>query len=85
MSAIGTKRTFQPSLRMSAFGGKADIGPPTLRAFLRYNLFMWGRVILGAVIVVLVATWLAAIWIMLTDPQGFFKVGDGKLLMRRLL
>ncbi|MFZ0067439.1 MAG: hypothetical protein WAK90_14845, partial [Pseudolabrys sp.] len=25
MSAIGTKRTFQPRPQMSAFGGKADI------------------------------------------------------------
>ncbi len=25
MSAFGTKRTFKPPLRMSAFGGKADI------------------------------------------------------------
>jgi hypothetical protein len=30
---------------------------------------MWGRVILAAVIVVLAATWLAAIWLMYVDPQ----------------
>jgi hypothetical protein len=30
---------------------------------------MWGRVILGAVIVVLVAVWLAAIWVFFTDPK----------------
>ena len=28
MSAIGTKRTYQVALHMSAFGGKADIGLP---------------------------------------------------------
>jgi hypothetical protein len=27
MSAIGTKRTYRVALHMSAFGGKADIGP----------------------------------------------------------
>jgi hypothetical protein len=32
-----------------------------------------GRVILGAVIVVLVCAWLAAIWIMFTDPQELFR------------
>jgi hypothetical protein len=35
---------------------------------------MWGKVILGAVIVVLVATWLAAIWILLVDPSQFFAI-----------
>jgi hypothetical protein len=28
MSAIGPKRTFRSHRRMSAFGGKADIGEP---------------------------------------------------------
>ena len=37
--------------------------------FSRYHLFMWGRVILGAVIVVLVAVWLAAIFFLLSDPH----------------
>ena len=37
---------------------------------------MWGRVILTAVIVVLVAIWLAAIWFMLTGGLPFwFKLG----------
>ena len=27
MSAIGTKRTWASALHMSAFGGKADLGP----------------------------------------------------------
>jgi hypothetical protein len=37
--------------------------------FSRYDPFMWGRIILGAVFVVLVATWLAAIWFLIADPQ----------------
>jgi hypothetical protein len=44
-----------------------------LRPGFRYNLLMWGRVILGAVIVVPVCAWLAAIWIMFTDPQELFR------------
>jgi hypothetical protein len=37
---------------------------------------MWGRVILTAVIVVLVAVWLAAIWFVLTGPTpSWFKLG----------
>ena len=35
-----------------------------------YNLFMWGRTILGAVVVVLVVVWLAAIWLMFMDPRA---------------
>jgi hypothetical protein len=31
---------------------------------------MWGRFIIGAVVVVLVAVWLAAFWLMLIDPQA---------------
>jgi hypothetical protein len=68
-------------------GGGAGIGgfkawvPPVLaarrftnlRPGFRYNLLMWGRVILGAVIVVPVCAWLAAIWIMFTDPQELFR------------
>jgi membrane protein YdbS with pleckstrin-like domain len=35
---------------------------------------MWGRVIIGAVVAVLVATWLAAIWLLFTQPErSFFK------------
>jgi hypothetical protein len=49
------------------------IYPPALRAFLRYNLFVWGRIILGAVIVVLVVVWLAAIWIYFMDPRVFLQ------------
>src|SRR5262249_25520750 len=34
---------------------------------------IWGRVILGAVIAVLVATWLAAIWLSFADPQWLLQ------------
>jgi hypothetical protein len=34
---------------------------------------MWGRIILGAV-VVLVVVWLAAIWLMLMDPRAWLAV-----------
>jgi len=35
----------------------------------RYNVFMWGRIIIGAVVVVLVAVWLLAIWFLIADPR----------------
>ncbi|MGB6313666.1 MAG: hypothetical protein WBG13_14070, partial [Pseudolabrys sp.] len=51
---------------MSAFGTKQTwAGAPVLR----YDPFMWGRIIVGAVVIVLVAVWLATIWIMFADPQ----------------
>ena len=31
--------------------------------------FMWGRVIIAAVVIVLVAVWLASIWIIFADPR----------------
>jgi membrane protein YdbS with pleckstrin-like domain len=35
---------------------------------------MWGRVIVGAVVAVLVATWLAAIWLLFAQPErSIFK------------
>jgi len=41
------------------------IGPTHLRAFI-----MWGRVIIGAVVDVLVVVWLATIWLMFVDPRA---------------
>jgi hypothetical protein len=34
-----------------------------------YNFFMWGRIIVGAVLVALVAIWLAALVILFGDPH----------------
>jgi hypothetical protein len=44
---------------------------------------MWGRVILGAVVAVMAATWLAAIWLLLFgDPQSvaFAQMGISRPL-----
>jgi hypothetical protein len=41
------------------------IGPTHLRAFI-----MWGRTILGAIVVVLGVVWMAAIWLMIMDPRA---------------
>jgi hypothetical protein len=42
--------------------------------FSRYDLFMWGRVIVGAVIILLVIVWLAAIWLFFMDPRAFLSI-----------
>ena len=36
-------------------------------------LFMWGRIILSAVIVVLVVVWLLAIWLVIMDPGSLLQ------------
>src|SRR5262245_11185468 len=46
---------------------------PALWAFSSYNLFMWGRVILGAVIVTLIILWLAALSFLLLDDGTFLQ------------
>ena len=56
--------------RTSAFRVKADTAAQALRAFSCYKVFMWGRIIISAVIVVLVAVWLAAIWVLIVDPRA---------------
>ena len=40
---------------------------------------MWGRVILGAVIVTLTILWLVAIWFLLLDPRTFLQKWQGGL------
>jgi hypothetical protein len=35
---------------------------------------MWGRIILGAVIVLLVVVWLAALWLLLVDPRTLLEI-----------
>jgi cytoskeletal protein RodZ len=46
---------------------KAEFSDPKRQS--RYNVFMWGRIIIGAVVVVLVAVWLLAIWFLIADPR----------------
>ena len=40
---------------------------------------MWGRVILGTVIVTLTILWLVAIWVLLLDPRTFVQKWQGGL------
>jgi hypothetical protein len=40
---------------------------------------MWGRVVLGAVIVTLTILWLVAIWFLFLDPQTFLQKWQGGL------
>jgi hypothetical protein len=42
-------------------------------AFLSYNIFMWGRVILGAVIVTLTILWLVAIVLLFLDERTLLQ------------
>jgi Penicillin-insensitive murein endopeptidase len=47
----------------------------------RYNVFMWGRIIIGAVVVVLVAVWLIAIWFLIADPR---VIVDSRMVLPKL-
>jgi hypothetical protein len=40
---------------------------------------MWGRVIIGAVVVVLLIVWLAAIYLMVVDPRTLLQKWQGGL------
>jgi hypothetical protein len=52
---------------------------PTLPHRYCYTLLMWGRVILGAVIVTLTVLWLVAIGFLLLDPRTFLQKWQGGL------
>jgi hypothetical protein len=46
---------------------------------------MWGRVILGTVIVTLTILWLVAIWFLLLDPRTFSTKMAGRLVEQCIL
>ena len=62
------------AMRLCGNGDRAiPIRPTHLRAFI-----MWGRVIIGAVVDVLVVVWLATIWLTFVDRERCCQNGNGQ-------